>query len=103
LWSQTVAVSEGLWSEADDKAERREAISLARAEALAREDAVSDLPSVLRLASRAVDNLVRSTLNARRAACRSRAGREDGRLADLVEALARVADVDRGRHQWNRW
>jgi hypothetical protein len=27
----------------------------------------------------------------------------DGRLADLVEDLARVADVDRGRHPWNRW
>ena len=27
----------------------------------------------------------------------------DGRLVDLVEDLARVADVDRGRHPWNRW
>jgi hypothetical protein len=23
--------------------------------------------------------------------------------SDLVEDLARVADVDRGRHPWNRW
>ncbi len=57
-------VSDGFWSEVDDKAERREAVAEARAAAMAREEAVIDLPSVLRLASRAVDNLVRGTLNA---------------------------------------
>ena len=64
MWGETIEVSEGFWSEADDRAERMEALSRARDEALAREDAVVDLPSVLRLASRAVDSLVRSTLDA---------------------------------------
>lgn len=187
---ETVAVSEegdgseGFWSEADDREERQELAVQERAAALAREDAVVDLPSVLRLASRAVDGLVRSTLDAqgmshvsltgldilglacdpcpianladrlkitpqsvsqavrdlaaqglvekapgypdqrtvtvstteegrRLHECARRAIDDalnfvaedvtDGRLADLTEDLARVADVDRARHPWNRW
>ena len=176
--------NEGFWSEADERAERRELAAEERAAVLAREEAVVDLPSVLRLASRAVDGLVRSTLNAqgmshvsltgldilglaaiprpignladrlkiapqsvsqavgnlagqglvdkttgyldqrtvtvstteegrRLHECARRAIDDalhvvaedvtDGRLADLTEDLARVADVDRGRHPWNRW
>jgi DNA-binding MarR family transcriptional regulator len=176
-------VSEGFWSESDDRAERIEELDRARQAALAREEAVVDLPSVLRLASRAVDGLVRSTLDARgmsdvsltgldilglarhpcpivtladrlkvtpqsagqvvaglaaRGLVEKRAGYpdgrtvtvettaegrslhssactaiddalnfvaedvSDGRLADLADDLARMADVDRGRHPWNR-
>lgn len=148
--------NEGFWSEVDERAERRELAAEERAAVLAREEAVVDLPSVLRLASRAVDGLVRSTLNAqgmshvsltgldilglggqglvdktighldqrtvtvstteegrRLHECARRAIDDalhvvaeditDGRLADLTEDLARVADVDRGRHPWNRW
>ena len=177
-------MSEGFWTEADEKAERLEMAAQERAAALAREEAVVDLPSVLRLASRAVDGLVRSTLDAQGMSHLSLTGLDilglartprpivnladrlkitpqsvgqavgvlagqglvdkttghldqrtvtvstteegrrlhdcarraiddalnfvaeditDGRLADLTEDLARVADVDRGRHAWNRW
>jgi DNA-binding MarR family transcriptional regulator len=167
----------------DARALRREALVQAQAEARAREQAVIDLPSVLRLASRAVDNLVRSALDAQGMADVSLTGLDvlgiairpfpvvtladrlkitpqavsqavgrlvllglvdkqqgypdrrtvvvrateqglalhraarsalddalnlvaddvaEGRLADLTEDLAKVADVDRGRHPWNR-
>jgi DNA-binding MarR family transcriptional regulator len=167
----------------DARALRREALFEAQAAARAREEAVADLPSVLRLASRAVDNLVRRALEAQGMADVSLTGLDilaiatrpvpvvtladrlkitpqavsqavgklvrlglvekqqgypdrrtvvvrateeglalhraarsalddalnlvaddvsHGGLADLTEDLARVADVDRGRHPWNR-
>jgi MarR family transcriptional regulator, organic hydroperoxide resistance regulator len=184
-------VSEDWWNEPADwadpppdaRARRREALFEAQAAARAREEAVADLPSVLRLASRAVDHLARRTLEARGMADVSLTGLDilglatrpfpvvtladrlkitpqavsqtvgqlvrrglvdkqqgypdrrtvvvratedglalhraartalddalnvvaddvfDGGLADLTENLARVADVDRRRHPWNR-